>query len=166
MKKKIIALGLSLVSVCIILTGCAGLGKTESSTKAPESSSSQSSSTPVYTLPPAGGSSSASAGSSTNSSTHNSSAGVSVTPNVTYTSVPGSSTPAAGSANTALGSYTINTQTDPLSLKLKPSKDAATIVTVPKGTKVEVLAVQNGWGYIVYNTTGGWVSMQYLKTAA
>lgn len=61
------------------------------------------------------------------------------------------------------GKYTVATKDDPLGLKLEPNTDSARIISVPKGHQVEVLAVWEDWGYVVYEKTGGWLSMNYLE---
>lgn len=61
------------------------------------------------------------------------------------------------------GKYKIATKDDPLGLRLEPNTNSDRLIYVPKGYEVEVLAVWEDWGYIVYEQTGGWVSMNYLE---
>ena len=61
------------------------------------------------------------------------------------------------------GKYKIATKDDPLGLRLEPNTDSDRLIYVPKGYEVEVLAVWEDWGYVVYEQTGGWVSMNYLE---
>lgn len=61
------------------------------------------------------------------------------------------------------GKYKIATKDDPLGLRLEPNTDSDRLVYIPKGDEVEVLAVWEDWGYVVYEKTGGWVSMNYLE---
>lgn len=61
------------------------------------------------------------------------------------------------------GKYKIATKDDPLGLRLEPNTTSDRIVYVPKGHEVEVIAVWEDWGYVVYEKTGGWLSMNYLE---
>ena len=61
------------------------------------------------------------------------------------------------------GKYTVNTQEDPLSIRLNATDDTSTIGSIPKGTEIEILAVYGDWGYVNHNGTGGWVSMKFVK---
>ena len=48
-------------------------------------------------------------------------------------------------------------------MRIQPNADADRLLYIDKGTEVEVLAVWGDWGYVVYNSTGGWLSMNYLE---
>lgn len=61
------------------------------------------------------------------------------------------------------GKYKVATKDDPLGLRLEPNTASDRIIYVPKGHEVEVLAVWEDWGYVVYEKTGGWLSMNYLE---
>ena len=71
------------------------------------------------------------------------------------------------------GKYKINTGSSPyLNMRLAADKDSAVVTTIPNGTEIEVLFVDDrdvteenefGWGYVEYNGERGWVFMQYLK---
>lgn len=61
------------------------------------------------------------------------------------------------------GKYKIATKDDPLGLRLEPNTSSDRLIYVPKGYEVEVLAVWEDWGYVVYEQTGGWLSMNYLE---
>lgn len=63
----------------------------------------------------------------------------------------------------ATGTYKVATQEDPLGMRIQPNADADRLLYIDKGTEVEVLAVWGDWGYVVYNSTGGWLSMNYLE---
>lgn len=63
----------------------------------------------------------------------------------------------------APGKYKVATKDDPLGLRLEPNTASDRIIYVPKGHEVEVLAVWEDWGYVVYEKTGGWLSMNYLE---
>ena len=69
--------------------------------------------------------------------------------------------PAAATGKT--GKYTVNTQEDPLSIRLNATDDTSTIGSIPKGTEIDILAVYGDWGYVNHNGTGGWVSMKFVK---
>ena len=70
------------------------------------------------------------------------------------------------------GMYRINTGASPyLNMRLAADKDSAVVTTIPNGTQIEVLFVDDrdveteddfGWGYVEYNGERGWVFMQYL----
>lgn len=61
------------------------------------------------------------------------------------------------------GKYKIATKDDPLGLRLEPNTSSDRLVYIPKGETVEVIAVWEDWGYVVYEKTGGWLSMNYLE---
>ena len=61
------------------------------------------------------------------------------------------------------GKYKVATKDDPLGLRLEPNTTSDRLVYVPKGHEVEVIAVWEDWGYVVYDQTGGWLSMNYLE---
>ncbi len=61
------------------------------------------------------------------------------------------------------GKYKIATKDDPLGLRLEPNTSSDRLVYVPKGHEVEVIAIWEDWGYVVYEQTGGWLSMNYLE---
>ena len=61
------------------------------------------------------------------------------------------------------GKYKIATKDDPLGLRLEPNTTSDRLIYIPKGHEVEVLAVWEDWGYVVYERTGGWLSMNYLE---
>lgn len=61
------------------------------------------------------------------------------------------------------GKYKIATKDDPLGLRLEPNTTSDRIIYIPKGETVEVIAVWEDWGYVVYEKTGGWLSMNYLE---
>ncbi len=61
------------------------------------------------------------------------------------------------------GKYKVATKDDPLGLRLEPNTTSDRLIYVPKGHEVEVLAVWEDWGYVVYEQTGGWLSMNYLE---
>ncbi len=61
------------------------------------------------------------------------------------------------------GKYKVVTKDDPLGLRLEPSTDSNILILVPKGYEIDVLAVYQDWGYVVYQQTGGWLSMNYLE---
>lgn len=72
----------------------------------------------------------------------------------------------AKSFNFDVGTYKIATKTDPLGLRLEPNTSSDRIIYIPKGNKVKVLAVWEDWGYVVYEKTGGWLSMNYLEAVS
>ncbi len=165
MKRKFFSLGSLLVILCIFFTGCSSLktGEDESSENTTETSSL------VYTLPNASDSTGTNGVSDSTSETEAnagvSNTGSSISASIAYGDSTGSSTNTPSAENYEIGNYVVNTKTDPLSLRLAPSSsnDTTTICTIPKGTKVQVLAVKDEWGYVVYAKTGGWVAMKYLK---
>lgn len=61
------------------------------------------------------------------------------------------------------GKYKVATKDDPLGLRLEPNTDSDRLIYIPKGEEIEVLAVWDDWGYVVYEKTGGWLSMNYLE---
>ena len=73
------------------------------------------------------------------------------------------STEPAKAFTASTGKYKIATKDDPLGLRIEPNTDSDRLVYVPKGHEVEVIAVWEDWGYVVYEKTGGWLSMNYLE---
>lgn len=71
------------------------------------------------------------------------------------------------------GKYKINTGSSPyLNVRLAANKNTDVVTTIPNGTEVEVLFVDDsavktpddfGWGYVEYNGKRGWVFMEYLE---
>lgn len=61
------------------------------------------------------------------------------------------------------GKYTVATKDDPLGLRIEPNTSSDKIIYIPKGEQVEVIAIWEDWGYVVYEKTGGWLSMNYLE---
>ena len=71
------------------------------------------------------------------------------------------------------GMYKINTGKSPyLNMRLAADKESAVVTTIPNGTEIEVLFIDDrdvetdedfGWGYVEYNGDRGWVFMQYLE---
>ena len=71
------------------------------------------------------------------------------------------------------GKYKVNTGSSPyLNMRLAADKESAVVTTIPNGTEIEVMFVDDrdvvdaddfGWGYVEYNGERGWVFMQYLK---
>lgn len=61
------------------------------------------------------------------------------------------------------GTYKIATKDDPLGLRLEPNTTSDRLVFIPIGEEVEVIAIWEDWGYVVYGKTGGWLSMNYLE---
>lgn len=166
MKSKLALILAAILVMTVALTACTGLGggNKTTTTAADGTSSSDASTTakaPAYTLPPAtsegqtGDNAAASDGATAAGTTSASisSTGVSVAGNQT------------ASSTYAVGNYTVNTQTDPLSLRLEPKSESIILTTIPKGSAISVIAVYGEWGYVVYQTTGGWVAMKYLAKA-
>ena len=63
----------------------------------------------------------------------------------------------------APGKYKVATKDDPLGLRLEPNTTSDRLIYIPKDHEVEVLAVWEDWGYVVFEQTGGWLSMNYLE---
>lgn len=71
------------------------------------------------------------------------------------------------------GKYKINTGSSPsLNMRLAADRDSAVVTTIPNGTEIEVMFVDDrdvetpddfGWGYVEYNGERGWVFMEYLE---
>ncbi len=61
------------------------------------------------------------------------------------------------------GKYKVATKDDPLGLRLEPNTTSDRLIYIPKDYEVEVLAIWEDWGYVVYEQTGGWLSMNYLE---
>ena len=77
--------------------------------------------------------------------------------------VPTTKKPQQTSYSYEPGKYKVATKDDPLGLRLEPNTTSDRIIYVPKGHEVEVIAVWEDWGYVVYGQTGGWLSMNYLE---
>ena len=65
------------------------------------------------------------------------------------------------------GKYTVSTGSEsPLNMRPTAGKDYGVLTTIPNGTQVNVMFVDDSsgdkWGYIEYNGSRGWVAMDYL----
>ncbi len=78
-----------------------------------------------------------------------------VTPNTT-------SQQAVNDGNTP-GTYTVNTENDPLGVRILPSADAERIYELPKGSDISVLCTYDEWAYVEKDGVSGWVNLNYLK---
>ena len=58
---------------------------------------------------------------------------------------------------------TVNTKSDPLTIREKGSTTAKAIGKIPKGTKVEVSKKGTTWTKVKYKNTTGYVATKYLK---
>jgi len=63
-------------------------------------------------------------------------------------------------------STTYMTTTNNLNMRTGTSTSHSIILTIPQGSKVEVLATSNGWSQVNYNGKTGWASSQYLTSAS
>lgn len=71
------------------------------------------------------------------------------------------------------GKYKVDSGASPyLNMRLAADKNTSVVTTIPNGTEIEVLFVDDsgvetpddfGWGYVEYNGKRGWVFMEYLK---
>ena len=55
----------------------------------------------------------------------------------------------------------VNTSKLPLRVRKEPNTTSKVLSLLPKGTKVEIQTIKNGWGQLV---NGGFVCMDYIKT--
>ena len=51
---------------------------------------------------------------------------------------------------------------DGLMLRNGPDSDYEFLSVVPDGTEIEILDVEDGWGYVSYDGVEGWVSLDYV----
>ena len=58
---------------------------------------------------------------------------------------------------------TVITESSPLRLRESPSVDAETLESMPKGSTVIVLRLEDEWAYVDYQGISGWCSAQYLE---
>lgn len=97
-------------------------------------------------------------------------------PPVVYV-VPEETTDSALTASVSVGTYKVNTGDNdvPLNVRMAASSDTTALTSIPNGTTVTVLYVDDsdkannnnyGWGYLEYDGQRGWVSMEYLKAAS
>lgn len=61
-----------------------------------------------------------------------------------------------------IGKYKVSGN-DPLNLRMGPDVKTDIITYVEGGTEVNIIAVWEDWGYVIYEKTGGWLSMNYLE---
>lgn len=55
------------------------------------------------------------------------------------------------------------TESSPLRLREAPSTDAETVESMPKGSQVIVLRLEDEWAYVDYQGISGWCSAAYLE---
>lgn len=70
------------------------------------------------------------------------------------------------------GKYKVDTGSSPyLNMRLAADRESAVVTTIPNGTELEVMFIDDsevtdaddyGWGYVEYNGERGWVFMEYL----
>lgn len=70
------------------------------------------------------------------------------------------------------GTYTVDTGASSyLNMRLAADRESAVVTTIPNGTQIDVMFVDDseveaegdyGWGYVEYNGERGWVFMEYL----
>ncbi|MFH5836664.1 SH3 domain-containing protein [Proteiniclasticum sp. C24MP] len=58
------------------------------------------------------------------------------------------------------------TTTENLNMRTGNSTSYGIILTIPKGSQVEVLSTLNGWDQVTYNGKTGWASAKYLTASA
>lgn len=63
------------------------------------------------------------------------------------------------------GGYTgvINADGSGLTLREGPDSDSENLTIIPDGTEVEILDVQDNWGYINYGGMEGWIFLDYVQ---
>jgi cell wall-associated NlpC family hydrolase len=61
---------------------------------------------------------------------------------------------------------TYKTTTENLNMRTGNSTLYGIILTIPKGSAVEVIGTLNGWDQVIYNGKTGWVSAKYLSTSS
>ena len=76
------------------------------------------------------------------------------------------SAPAPAPAPAPVQSTSYKTTTNNLNMRTGTSTSHSIILTIPQGSKVEVLATSNGWSQVTYNGKTGWASAQYLTDAS
>ncbi|HOU09922.1 MAG TPA: hypothetical protein PL044_04320 [Clostridiales bacterium] len=79
------------------------------------------------------------------------------------TTAASTTAPVTAAPNTSEYNYVVNTQSSALNIRSGPGLTFADIGNIPKGVKLTVPAVFDGWGYVVYQGKAGFVSIQYLK---
>lgn len=76
---------------------------------------------------------------------------------------PETTEPVINSGDNKPGKYKVVTNTQPLGIRIAPEKDSSRAGSIPKGTEIEVLATYKEWAYTKYESTSGWVAMEYLQ---
>ncbi len=61
--------------------------------------------------------------------------------------------------------YVIATKDDPLNMRKTPDMSGTVLARIPKGTKVDVSEIKDGWAKVSWNGSEGYCNMTYLKSA-
>ena len=61
------------------------------------------------------------------------------------------------------GKYTVNTESEGLGMRSKPSSEADRVGEIAKGKEVDVITVYGNWGFVKEDDTYGWVALKYMK---
>ncbi len=83
--------------------------------------------------------------------------------NNTQSVAPDTTAPVASNDGNTPGTYTVNTQNDPLGVRLNPNADSERIYELPKGSDVSVLCTYDKWAYVEVDGVNGWVNIDYLQ---
>ena len=60
------------------------------------------------------------------------------------------------------GNYVVKTSGSVLNMRASASADSNVIAKIPNGTVLTVTKSVAGWAYVVYNSSKGWVSADFL----
>jgi len=84
-------------------------------------------------------------------------------PDAQQTTAAATTAPVTAAPVAAENNYVVNTQSSALNIRSGPGLTFADIGNIPKGVKLTIPAIFDGWGYVVYQGKAGFVSVQYLK---
>ena len=61
--------------------------------------------------------------------------------------------------------YIVKTEKDPLNMRKSADKSDSIVTRIPKGTKINVSEIKDGWAKVSWNGSEGYCSMEYLEKA-
>lgn len=60
-----------------------------------------------------------------------------------------------------IGTYYVDTEEDPLTIRSDANQEADKLGTIPKGQNIEITEISGHWGNTTYNGISGWVNLNY-----
>ena len=59
--------------------------------------------------------------------------------------------------------FWVNTEATPLNIREEPNQDSTIIGSIPRGENITVYTITDNWGFVNYESVGGWVNLLYCE---